>query len=105
MKKLIESYHENSIECDNPQCDFVIPNETEDPNAPLDKYLNQPCPKCGENLLTEDDLYNYEKSMSRINFLNKWFSWLTIFRTKKTKITTATMKAHKGVTIDILPPE
>ena len=47
MRKLIETTQENTIECDNLSCDFEIPNESEDPNAPLDKYLNQPCPKCG----------------------------------------------------------
>jgi hypothetical protein len=101
MKKLIETHQENSIECDNPLCDFVILNETEDPNAPIDKYLNQPCPKCGENLLTQEDLDAYIKGMKIINFLNRWFSWLTIFRTKKSKMASATMTSHKGLKIEI----
>ena len=101
MRKLIETTQENTIECDNLSCDFEIPNESEDPNAPLDKYLNQPCPKCGENLLTKEDLDDYIKMMKIINFLNKWFSWLTIFRTKNTKMASVTARAHKGVKINI----
>jgi len=48
---------ENLIECDN--CDFVIPNE--DPRNPGDgkEYINKPYPKCGENLLTQEDYDNF----------------------------------------------
>lgn len=101
MRKLIETTQENSIECDNPLCDFVIPNESQDPNEPMDKYLNQPCPECGENLLTQEDLDSYISAMKVINFLNRWFSWLTIFWSKKTKMSSATMSSHKGIKIDI----
>jgi len=98
MRKLIETTQENSIECDNPLCDYVISNETEDPNAPLDKYLNVPCPKCGENLLTYDDLVAYKKSMKLIKFLNRWFSWLRWFGSKDGS---GTIKTHKGVHFEI----
>lgn len=40
------------IKCDNSNCDF------NDMNVKVDDYenwLNKPCPKCGENLLTEND--------------------------------------------------
>lgn len=40
------------IQCDNPDCDYV------DESVRIDQYedwLNKPCPKCGWNLLTEED--------------------------------------------------
>lgn len=41
------------LKCDNPSCDFVdMSIAIED----YDKWLNVPCPKCGANLLTQEDL-------------------------------------------------
>lgn len=41
------------LKCDNPSCDFVdISIVIED----YDNWLNVPCPKCGTNLLTKEDL-------------------------------------------------
>lgn len=41
------------IKCDNEQCDYINENVSfEDYEAWLDK----PCPKCGDNLLTKEDL-------------------------------------------------
>lgn len=40
------------LKCDNPNCDFVdMSIAIED----YDKWLNKPCPKCGANLLTQED--------------------------------------------------
>lgn len=43
------------IKCDNPKCDYV---NMEAKFNEYDKWLNKPCPKCGENLLTEKDYKN-----------------------------------------------
>lgn len=41
------------LKCDNPSCNFVdMSIAIED----YDKWLNAPCPKCGANLLTQEDL-------------------------------------------------
>jgi hypothetical protein len=45
-------YRITGIKCDNPKCDFVDKSVTSDD---YELWLNKPCPKCGENLLTEDD--------------------------------------------------
>jgi len=82
-RKLIEVDQECGVVCDNPVCDFEIKNETGDPNVDIDMYLNVPCPRCGDNLLTEGDLYRYKKFLRVINFINKWFSWLVIFSSGK----------------------
>jgi uncharacterized HAD superfamily protein len=43
------------LQCDSPTCDWTDPTvKVED----YKKWLNAPCPKCGENVLTEEDLTN-----------------------------------------------
>lgn len=45
----------HGIRCDNPNCDY------EDMTVQMEDYeqwLNKPCPKCGQNLLTEEDYRN-----------------------------------------------
>ena len=54
----------SGIKCDNPDCDFADHNvEFKD----YDKWLNKPCPKCGQNLLTEQD---YETCQFLFNLTN-----------------------------------
>lgn len=56
------------IKCDNESCDYIdMGVKYED----YKEYLNKPCPKCGENLLTEED-YNATKQIVAITkFMNK----------------------------------
>ena len=60
------------IKCDNVNCDFndknVVANNYHD-------WLNKPCPKCGHNLLTEEDYKTVQvmikiSNMKIIRFLN-----------------------------------
>ncbi len=100
-RKLIEKSQESLIVCDNiPDCDFAIPYSKEE-EYDTKKYINQPCPKCGENLLTEDDYLQHEKINRAVDFLNKWFSWITIFYSKKSwdKRNTISVHVHDGVKI------
>lgn len=39
----------SGLKCDNPNCDYVDPNI---PFEEYEKYVNCPCPKCGQSLLT-----------------------------------------------------
>lgn len=41
------------IKCDNESCDYKDDSVTFDQYP---DYLNKPCPKCGANLLTQEDL-------------------------------------------------
>lgn len=41
------------LKCDTPSCDFVDMSITIEE---YDEWLNAPCPKCGANLLTQEDL-------------------------------------------------
>ena len=63
----IEFTSEQDIVCDNPACDYV---DTEADFDKLEDYLNKPCPKCGENLLTEEDLKNHQLVIATAQFIN-----------------------------------
>ena len=56
MKNALE-INIGGIKCDNPNCDFM---DTSVKVEDYDKWLNRPCPKCGENLLTDDDYRNVQ---------------------------------------------
>lgn len=96
MDKLIEHTQENFIVCDNPECDFVIPNNIIGTHLDDKDFIDQPCPKCGENLLTEEDYLDHLRLMKTIAWVNKWFSWITIFFPKKEK-KSVSVKVHKGI--------
>lgn len=70
--QLIKPTQETLVKCDNPSCDYSVLNENKDPNNPkLEEYLNKPCPKCGENLLTEKDYKDFLRMMKFVNLINK----------------------------------
>ena len=49
---LPEGMELNGLKCDNPDCDWS------DDTVPFNEYeksINKPCPKCGENILTQED--------------------------------------------------
>lgn len=60
------------IKCDNVKCDY---SDKEVKSSDYAKYLNKPCPKCGENLLTEKD-YKVVQKMEAISnfFLIRWIN-------------------------------
>lgn len=95
-RQLIKTTQERLVVCDNINCDYEVPyTEEEDKNLVL--YVNMPCLKCRENLLTEEDYNIYIKTMNSVNFLNKYFSWITFFfpKSMKEKISIASFKNRK----------
>lgn len=55
------------LQCDNPLCDWI------DPTIQVEQYkdwLNAPCPKCDENVLTEEDLKNTLMMRSIVAMVN-----------------------------------
>jgi hypothetical protein len=55
------------LKCDNPSCDW------EDNTVQVEDYpnwLNASCPKCGENVLTEEDLNSTLIMRSMVNLFN-----------------------------------
>ena len=79
-RQLIETHIDPKVVCDNPSCDYT---ESYTETTSLIDYVNKPCPKCGENLCTEQDYKTYMGMMKTVKWLNKWFSWLTWFYSKK----------------------
>lgn len=55
------SYEVKGIKCDNPKCDYIDMEVEFDP----EKYLNMPCPKCGDSLFTPED-YNAMKNIMAV---------------------------------------
>lgn len=101
-RKLIELSQEYLVTCDNIKCDYKVKNQLENIDLEeLKKYINVKCPKCGDILLTNEDYLNFTSLMRIINFMNKWFSWLTIFFRNKKNYRTATVKTHKKIKIEI----
>lgn len=66
MNNIIETENTGLI-CDNPSCDWtdktILPE-----NFPL--WINKPCPKCGDNLLTLEDFDNYREVLYKVELLN-----------------------------------
>lgn len=57
------------IVCDNEICDFIEYTDSIDPN----KWINKPCPKCNQNLMTQRDYdmqIKFEESMKLIENLS-----------------------------------
>ena len=99
MRKIIEIEKDHHVVvCDKLGCDY---EEFYSESSLLKTYINKPCPKCGENLLTEKDYKDYQILMGTINFINKWFSWLTVFFPKHVKMYEGDIKVHEGYHIKI----
>lgn len=95
MKKIIEVSRTSLIVCDNPKCSYTIPfSEKEEQN--LHKYVNKPCPMCGENLLTEQDYLQDQKLKRLVRWVNRWFGWMSIFARYDQ---TFSVHVHDGVKI------
>jgi hypothetical protein len=67
MEKNIELVsQDNDLKCDNPNCDYVIRVRISD----LGQWINKPCPKCSENLLTYEDFKRVESALQTAEFIN-----------------------------------
>lgn len=99
MRKLIEMSEISEIICDNPSCDYTY--NYKDDDKKLEDFLNKPCPQCSENLLTENDYMQVLHIYRIVNWINKWFSWITIFYSKKKldKGDVISVHVHDGVNI------
>lgn len=49
---------ESGLKCDNPKCDW---NDMTITDEQMPDYINASCPKCGENILTQQDYSDYQK--------------------------------------------
>lgn len=63
----IEITQMGGIKCDNEKCDW------EDMTIPVEEYqtwVTKGCPKCGEVVLTQEDVDNHNKMISMIDIIN-----------------------------------
>lgn len=105
MRKLIESTWPLQLICDNEKCDFTHTLTSND-DAYLGQLINTRCPMCGENLLTREDYLRYVYFKRTVNFINRWFSWITIFYSKKklTQSKTVSVHCHNGIKVEEIHP-
>lgn len=66
MSKAVE-FNIKGIKCDNPKCDYKNDNVVV---KEYNQWLNKPCPKCGANILTQEDYDNVMMLMSFTDFVN-----------------------------------
>ncbi len=104
MKKLIEKVQDSLIVCDNVNCDYSIPYSDEEVNL-LFLYIDMPCPLCGDNVLTKEDYETHRKYMKAINWINRWFSWITVFHSSKRKENIISVHVHDGIKIKNIDPK
>lgn len=98
---IIELSNDYLIVCDNPKCDYKVENPTKNAFADISEYVNKPCPKCGENLLTEKDYYDSLVLLKIVGNINKWFGWLAIFPfLRKKKKSVASVHVYNGINIE-----
>lgn len=55
------------LKCDNPKCDWIDNTVTVEAYP---QWINKPCPKCGENVLTEEDYRNSEMLLAVAHIMN-----------------------------------
>ena len=95
MKKLINITEKSVVVCDNKDCDYEVPYTP----SQLIHFINRPCPKCGQNLLTLEDFNVHEKMIKFVNWVNRWFSWITLFQSQKGRVEKIiSVHYHDGVT-------
>ncbi len=61
------TFNAQGIKCDNPKCGWRDVDAAFD----MDKFHNAPCPKCGENLLTDADYASLKFMMDMATVVNK----------------------------------
>lgn len=85
-------YNIKGIKCDNPNCDF---REMTVEYKDYPTWLNKPCPKCGANLLTQNDLNTIKTLVQLVNIIN-WITKPFMFLLKRQK--RVTVKAEMNGT-------
>lgn len=67
MKNKNIEFKQSGLKCDNPKCNWI--DETIKHEDYI-KYVNTACPKCGENVLTEEDFNSSQFLIDAIDYVN-----------------------------------
>jgi len=84
------------LKCDS--CDYI---DSDIDNNNLESYINKPCPKCGENLLTQDDYDQQNLLLGVIGLMNLANEALE----KEADLNTKKVKTNVGVHNNVLSIE
>lgn len=108
MKKKRVEHKSSGVICDNENCDYSVPNV---PMKGIPKYLNVECPKCGEILLTQNDLDSYNVLTSTTDLINNlddnlYEGLLDEFKSESNEQSIlAKITTHNGFNFEILDDE
>lgn len=91
MDNLIE-INGGGIECDNPNCDWV---DSTIHVSNYEKWIDVPCPKCGENVMTREDYNTFCAFLAAAKIANDFPDLFP----QTGEVNTATVKIHNGITI------
>jgi ribosomal protein S27AE len=58
---------EEGLQCDNTECDWTSSAIKEEDMV---NWIDKPCPKCGQNVLTQHDYNLHSKLLKAIDFVN-----------------------------------
>lgn len=72
MKKL---YHYDNTDAGRLHCDTCGYDQPDKKSITVD-LIGTPCPKCGANMLTEQDFHSAVRMMGVFDWINKWLGWL-----------------------------
>lgn len=86
------------LKCDNPECDWK--DETIKVGE-VEAWLNAPCPKCGENVLTDQDYENLKTVLQAVRFINS-LPPDALPSTDQDHIVTARIDTHKTIRLEII---
>lgn len=80
-----------TLKCDNPVCGHEIVDAVllED----MHLWIGLPCPRCGVNMLTEEDHEAAERLFLVAAWFNRWFGWLGWLLAKRE---TVSINPHRG---------
>ena len=87
-------YQEKGLKCDNVECDF---RDETIKSIDYEKWVNKPCPKCSDNLLTLQDFYNVRLLESVVRGINE----IPQEKTKKKDRITVEVNLHKTIKFNI----
>ena len=83
------------VNCDTPGCGF----SAEITDSELPQWLNKPCPKCGENLLTQEDFDSVSRLLHVIDQAGSIAKALNL--PDKNVIVKAKTNTKGGINIDV----
>ena len=84
----------SGLKCDNVACDWA---DTTIEISAMSDWINRPCPKCGENVLTYNDFLNVQTVMAVIEHVNS----LPKSDKDQGEIVTCVINTHEKITVSV----